>query len=87
MAWDFTLRDERGDGMGLVSKNWTSLSQEFFTDAGRFYLQFRYVISSAATFHEIIVSGLPGQSRELDFAERQMALALAISIDLDYFTR
>ncbi|RKP19297.1 Scramblase [Rozella allomycis CSF55] len=72
LAWDFTLRDEVGKPLSYITRNWTNLAQELFTDAGKYVIQFK---------------NIPGQSRELTFEEKAVTLGCSTAIDLDYFTR
>ncbi|KAL7410656.1 Scramblase-domain-containing protein [Mrakia frigida] len=97
-SWEFWLRDAEGRARGSVSRNFGGFGREIFTDTGTYILRFDAVnaeISDAQahgpvvdpkTGVEVIVPP-PSQGEGLTLDERAVALATAISIDFDYFSR
>ena len=71
LSWSFNLMDENGGLLALVSRNWSGIGTEVFTDAGLYALVFE---------------GLANQ-KSMPMDQRIIALGCAITIDLDYFTR
>ncbi|KAK9144176.1 hypothetical protein Sjap_004079 [Stephania japonica] len=84
--WTFTLRDIEGNVLAEIDRNWRGFGFELFTDAGQ------YVIRFGDADHKS-KSGLPEMIEELKvvrpltLSERAVALALAVSLDNDYFSR
>ncbi|RUS23317.1 Scramblase-domain-containing protein [Endogone sp. FLAS-F59071] len=72
LAWDFRLQNEDGGLLGQVNRNFVGLARELFTDTGQ------YVVRMDAT---------EGNVRGLTLDERAVTLALAITADIDYFSR
>ncbi|KAG9454376.1 hypothetical protein H6P81_007280 [Aristolochia fimbriata] len=84
--WTFTLKDYEGNVLAEIDRDWRGIGFELFTDAGQYVIRFGEVDSR-------FTSGRTGQipelktSRPLTLSERAVALALAISLDNDYFSR
>ncbi|CAH9101329.1 unnamed protein product [Cuscuta europaea] len=82
--WTFTLKDIDGNVLAQIDRDWRGFGFEIFTDAGQYVIQFGKADSSNAS-----VGGI----RELDVVhpltllERAVAVALAVSLDNDYFSR
>jgi len=73
LAWDFDVLDEQYSLVGNVSRNFGGFAREIFTDTGTYVLRMDGVEG--------------GASRPLSLDERAVVLALAVTIDVDYFSR
>ncbi|KAL5568174.1 hypothetical protein UlMin_024749 [Ulmus minor] len=84
--WTFTLKDIDGNVLAEIDRDWRGFGFEIFTDAGQYVIRFGSSDPSSK-------AGLARQVQELDVArlltlsERAVAVALAISLDNDYFSR
>ncbi|WVQ75032.1 hypothetical protein IAR50_004641 [Cryptococcus sp. DSM 104548] len=94
LAWDFWLKDRGGRLVASINRNFRGLGRELFTDTGQYVIRF----DSAGTELELPPGSnvnLQGQSLilpqsaegGLTLDQRAMALATAVSIDFDYFSR
>ncbi|WOL04356.1 hypothetical protein Cni_G13077 [Canna indica] len=84
--WTFTLKDEDENVLAQIDRDWRGLGLELFTDAGQYVIQFgntgsNPITEAASRIQELQVA------RPLSLSERAVALALAISLDNDYFSR
>ncbi|KAG0473270.1 hypothetical protein HPP92_015127 [Vanilla planifolia] len=84
--WTFTLKDEDDNVLAQIDRDWRGLGLELFTDAGQYVIRFGNVYSSpklglASAVQELDVA------RPLTLSERAVAVALAISLDNDFFSR
>ncbi|CAK9230308.1 unnamed protein product [Sphagnum jensenii] len=83
--WTFTLRDQNQGVLADIDRNWRGFGYEFLTDAGQYVIRFGDMlpkdIHPASPAEELVVS------RPLNLVERAVALALAVSLDNDYFSR
>jgi len=84
--WTFSLVDEDDKLLAQIDRNWRGIGFELFTDAGQYAIRFgdeglRHKFALAADVEELHVT------RQLTLPERAVALALAISLDSDYFSR
>ncbi|RLM73219.1 altered inheritance rate of mitochondria protein 25 [Panicum miliaceum] len=84
--WTFSLVDEDDKLLAQIDRNWRGIGFELFTDAGQYAIRFgdeglRHKFALAADVEELHVA------RQLTLPERAVALALAISLDSDYFSR
>lgn len=82
--WTFTLQDIDGAVLAEINRNWRGFGFELFTDAGQYVIRFGNADPTAFR--------LPGideleVKRPLTLSERAVALALAINLDCDYFSR
>ncbi|CAH1430151.1 unnamed protein product [Lactuca virosa] len=81
--WTFTLKGIHGEVLAEIDRDWRGFGYEVLTDAGQYVIRFE----SAATSH------LSGKAREFNVArrltlsERAVTVALAVSLDNDYFSR
>ncbi|CAI9108466.1 OLC1v1008058C1 [Oldenlandia corymbosa var. corymbosa] len=81
--WTFTLKDINGDVLAEIDRNWRGFGFELLTDAGQYAIRFGTTDSSK---HH-------GEDQQLEvkhpltLAQRAVAVALAISLDNDYFSR
>ncbi|KAL6651318.1 hypothetical protein ACP70R_010243 [Stipagrostis hirtigluma subsp. patula] len=84
--WTFTLVDEDDNVLAQIDRNWRGIGFELFTDAGQYAIRFgdegqSHKFGPGADIEELHVV------RQLTLPERAVALALAISLDSDYFSR
>ncbi|KAF1896811.1 hypothetical protein Lal_00034512 [Lupinus albus] len=84
--WTFTMKDINGEVLAQVDRDWRGFGFEILTDAGQYVIRFgssdpSSKIGLASTIEDLEVS------RPLTLAERAVAVALAISLDNDYFSR
>ncbi|XP_062185599.1 uncharacterized protein LOC133889146 [Phragmites australis] len=84
--WTFTLIDEDDNVLAQIDRNWRGIGFELFTDAGQYAIRFGDEGQSrkfgvATDIEEVHVV------RQLTLLERAVALALAVSLDSDYFSR
>jgi uncharacterized protein YxjI len=116
LAWEFELKDQHGDTLALIDRNFSGFGKELFTDAGRYVIHFGGSPQEAAEqIHTAIEAAHPDRPappvtalarlrtdaaviptttgnqlaviRPLQLDERMVALALAVSIDYDFFSR
>eukprot|EP00127_Corallochytrium_limacisporum_P002155 Clim_evm49s108 gene=Clim_evmTU49s108 len=85
MSWfSFTVMDQYGDAIATVDKNFQGLAREFFTDAHRYIAR----LGDDSNYSLASASGRSGQNKEvLTYDERAVVLALAVTVDFDYFSR
>ncbi|KAF0892281.1 hypothetical protein E2562_014851 [Oryza meyeriana var. granulata] len=84
--WTFTLIDEDDNVLAQIDRNWRGIGFELFTDAGQYAIRFgdaglNRKLGFASDIDELHVV------RPLTLSERTVALALAVSLDCDYFSR
>ncbi|KAF3328978.1 altered inheritance rate of mitochondria protein 25 [Carex littledalei] len=84
--WNFTLKDEEGNVLAEIDRNWRGIGLELFTDAGQYVIRFGGSISGYNNGSEYHIEGLE-VVRPLTLSERAVAVALAVSLDCDYFSR
>lgn len=85
LSWDFIMNDEEGRALACVNKNFVGFGREIFTDTSQYIIRMGNIASSM-----ISSSGVPlieDSLKKLTVDERAVALAAAISIDFDYFSR
>ncbi|GAB2293895.1 hypothetical protein Dimus_028107 [Dionaea muscipula] len=82
--WTFTLKDIDGNVLAQIDRDWRGFGFELFTDAGQYVIRF-------GTSNPNSKNGLAAADleilRPLTLSERAIALALAMSLDNDYFSR
>lgn len=81
--WTFTLKDIDGQVLAQIDRDWRGFGFEIFTDAGQYVIRFGSADHSAdaGPVQELEVV------RPLTLSERAVAVALAVSLDNDYFSR
>ncbi|XLR18008.1 hypothetical protein S83_045920, partial [Arachis hypogaea] len=84
--WTFTLKDINGEVLAQIDRDWRGFGFELLTDAGQYVIRFGISdpdlkIGRASKMEELEVI------RPLTLAERAVAVALAISLDNDFFSR
>lgn len=84
--WTFTLKDVNGDVLAQIDRDWRGFGFEILTDAGQYVIRF-------GTSDNVLKSGPASLVEELQvvrpltLSERAVAVALAVSLDNDYFSR
>ncbi|ESR47921.1 hypothetical protein CICLE_v10001355mg [Citrus x clementina] len=84
--WTFTLKDENGEVLAQIDRDWRGFGFEIFTDAGQYVIRFGSADPSSKTGLASVIQELE-VTRPLTLSERAVAVALAISLDNDYFSR
>ncbi|OVA18479.1 Scramblase [Macleaya cordata] len=84
--WTFTLKDIDGNVLAEVDRDWRGLGFELFTDAGQYVIRFGHADPSSMTEPASSIQELEVK-RPLTLSERAVAVALAVSLDNDYFSR
>ncbi|MBA0767012.1 hypothetical protein Gotri_015993, partial [Gossypium trilobum] len=84
--WTFTLKDIDGQVLAEIDRDWRGFAFEIFTDAGQYVIRFGKAGPVLKTGPASMIQELD-VSRPLTLSERAIALALAISLDNDYFSR
>ncbi|XP_047339590.1 phospholipid scramblase family protein C343.06c [Impatiens glandulifera] len=80
--WTFTLKDINGQVLAEIDRNWRGFGFEILTDAGQ------YVIRFGSTSNDVMEKNQELEVvRPLTLSERAVTLALAVSLDNDYFSR
>ncbi|XP_062073704.1 phospholipid scramblase family protein C343.06c-like [Humulus lupulus] len=84
--WTFTLKDINGHVLAEIDRDWRGFGFELFTDAGQYVIRFGSTDPSSKHGAAEAVQDLE-VFRPLSLSERPVAVALAISLDNDYFSR
>ncbi|OMP00039.1 Scramblase [Corchorus capsularis] len=84
--WTFTLKDIDGQVLAQIDRDWRGFGFEIFTDAGQYVIRFGSANPVPRTGPASLIEELD-VVRPLTLSERAVALALAISLDNDYFSR
>lgn len=84
--WTFTLRDIEGNVLAQIDRDWRGFGFEIFTDAGQYVIRFGSSDPSSKTGPAAVIQDLE-IARPLTLSERAVTVALAISLDNDYFSR
>lgn len=82
--WTFTLKDIDGKVLAQIDRDWRGFGFEIFTDAGQYVIRFG---NADATICPVTGIEELDVARPLSLSERAVAVALAISLDNDYFSR
>ncbi|KAL2506124.1 scramblase-related [Abeliophyllum distichum] len=82
--WTFTLKDIEGNVLAEIDRDWRGFGFEIFTDAGQYVIRFGSADSGVGPVRGIEELNV---SRPLTLSERAVAVALAVSLDNDYFSR
>lgn len=75
LSWDFVMGDQNGRVLGTINRNFSGFVREIFTDTGVYVLR----------MDGLEQGGENATGLSLD--ERAVALAAAVTIDFDYFSR
>ncbi|THG09870.1 hypothetical protein TEA_008689 [Camellia sinensis var. sinensis] len=84
--WTFNLKDIDGQMLAQVDRDWRGFGFEIFTDAGQYVIRFGSADASPNIGPAGVVQELE-VARPLTLSERAVAVALAVSLDNDYFSR
>ncbi|KAF6138757.1 hypothetical protein GIB67_040889 [Kingdonia uniflora] len=84
--WTFTLKDYDGKVLAEIDRDWRGFGFELLTDAGQYVIRFgdadkRSKVGLAKWIQDLEVI------RPLTLSERAVTVALAVSLDNDYFSR
>ncbi|KAH0934679.1 hypothetical protein HID58_011796 [Brassica napus] len=84
--WTFTVKDADGEVLAQIDRDWRGFGFEILTDAGQYVIRFgksdaAFKSGPAKMIEELLVK------RPLTLSERAVVVALAISLDNDYFSR
>ncbi|KAH6918716.1 Scramblase [Coprinopsis sp. MPI-PUGE-AT-0042] len=91
LAWRFPILNANNEEIAVIDRAFRGFGREIFTDTGRYSVKFKPNLEDA----RVIVNGtevlMPTSSRRslpsLTLDQRALALALAVNIDFDYFSR
>ncbi|KAJ8144708.1 hypothetical protein OY671_002210 [Metschnikowia pulcherrima] len=81
LAFDFPVKNEAGDVIASVDRNWVGLGRELFTDSGV------YIIRMDPASFAGLGDMYPSVAGPLTLDQRAVLLGNAVSIDFDYFSR
>ncbi|KAK6461597.1 phospholipid scramblase 1 [Scheffersomyces coipomensis] len=81
LSFDFPVKNEKGDVIASVDRNWVGLGREMFTDTGVYII--RMDPASFAGMGDLY----PSVAGPLTLDQRAILLGNAVSIDFDYFSR
>ncbi|KAK9095621.1 hypothetical protein Scep_027090 [Stephania cephalantha] len=84
--WTFTLRDIEGNVLAEIDRNWRGFGFELLTDAGQYAIRFGDADHKSKSGPPEMIEELK-VVRPLTLSERAVTLALAVSLDNDYFSR
>ncbi|KAJ0080494.1 hypothetical protein Patl1_24553 [Pistacia atlantica] len=84
--WTFTLKDINGEVLAEIDRDWSGFSFEIFTDAGQYVICFRNADSRSKTGPARVIQELE-VACPLTLLDRGVTVALAISLDNNYFSR
>ncbi|KAJ2156602.1 hypothetical protein GGF46_005077 [Coemansia sp. RSA 552] len=88
LSWDFPMVDEQGAAVAGVFRDFSGIGMELFSDYGLYAVCFDGLALSqrfAATGRQ--AGGNVLSNMQMDLDRRAVALANAVSIDFDYFSR
>lgn len=84
-SWTYTLLDENDNVVAKIDRKMRGIGLDFFTDAGQYAIMFGEYGSKTYIWHkdtDKLYGFLP-----LDLPQRAVALAFAVSLDRDYYSR
>lgn len=81
LSFDFPVRNDHGEVIASVDRNWVGLGRELFTDTGIYII--RMDPASFAGLGDLY----PAVAGPLTLDQRAVLLGNAVSIDFDYFSR
>ncbi|XWS15352.1 hypothetical protein CRYUN_Cryun35bG0089200 [Craigia yunnanensis] len=84
--WIFTLKDIDGQVLAQIDRDWRGFGFEIFTDAGQYVIRFGSTDPISKTGPASMIQEL-NVLCPLTLLERAITVALAISLDNDYFSR
>ncbi|KAJ2359086.1 hypothetical protein IWW50_000087 [Coemansia erecta] len=87
LSWDFPMVNEQGKVSGGVFRDFAGIGAELFTDYGLYAVCFDQ-LALAQRYNAASNTGLQAIAEHaMDLDKRAVALAAAVSIDFDYFSR
>lgn len=81
LSFDFPVKNENGEVIASVDRNWVGLGRELFTDTGV------YIIRMDPASFAGLGNLYPSVAGPLTLDQRAVLLGNAVSIDFDYFSR
>ncbi|KAJ0241740.1 Phospholipid scramblase [Hirschfeldia incana] len=84
--WTFTVKDAEGEVLAQIDRDWRGFGFEILTDAGQYVIRFGKSDAAAKNGPAKMIEELLVK-RPLTLSERAVVVALAISLDNDYFSR
>ncbi|CAN8258143.1 unnamed protein product [Cochlearia groenlandica] len=84
--WTFTVKDADGEVLAQIDRDWRGFGFEILTDAGQYVIRFGKSDAASKSGPATMIEELEVK-RPLNLSERAVAVALAISLDNDYFSR
>ncbi|ODV93443.1 hypothetical protein PACTADRAFT_52030 [Pachysolen tannophilus NRRL Y-2460] len=81
LSFEFPVKNENGEIIGSVDRNWVGIGRELFTDTGVYIMR---MDPSSFQGMEGVYSNIAGP---MTLDQRAIMLGTAISIDFDYFSR
>ncbi|ESQ36963.1 hypothetical protein EUTSA_v10002559mg [Eutrema salsugineum] len=84
--WTFTIKGADGEVLAQIDRDWRGFGFEILTDAGQYAIRFGKSDDASKTGPATAIEELEVK-RPLTLSERAVAVALAISLDNDYFSR
>ncbi|QPG77286.1 hypothetical protein FOA43_004694 [Brettanomyces nanus] len=82
LSWDFPVKNKNGEVVGAVSRNFSGLFREMFTDTGVYVVRMDPISFQGM---ENYYGAVAPEALTLD--EKAVMLANSVSIDFDYFSR
>lgn len=82
LSFEFPVTDEEGRIIASCDRNWVGIGRELFTDTGVYIVRFDSQQSFQGVYPEEFTS-----DKVLNYDQRAVVLANAVSIDFDYFSR
>lgn len=83
LSWDFTVTNQNNEVVGDVSRNFSGLFREMFTDTGVYVIRMDPISFQGMEDYY----GNPISKTSLTLDQKAVMLANAVSIDFDYFSR
>ncbi|XP_021725916.1 altered inheritance rate of mitochondria protein 25-like [Chenopodium quinoa] len=84
--WTYTIKDFDGNVLADINRNWRGFGFELLTDAGQYVIRFESSDPALKTGLAEEVEDLK-IARPLTLSERAVVLALAVSLDNDFFSQ
>lgn len=84
--WTFTLKGGNGEVLAEIDRDWRGFGFEVFTDAGQYVIRFGSAVDDPVSHLSEKIQQFQ-VARPLTLLERAVTVALAVSLDNDYFSR
>lgn len=84
--WTFTLKGRNGEVLAEIDRDWRGFGFEVFTDAGQYVIRFGSAVDDPVSHLSEKIQEFE-VARPLTLLERAVTVALAVSLDNDYFSR